>query len=249
LERQGNFAHFIQEQGPAIRRLEASGPVPNGAREGPFNVAKELAFIKVPRHRSAVNPDQGAVAAPALTVQLARHQLFAGAGLTEDQDGGVGWRHHLDLAQQPLHRRVLPNDVPESLGLAHFLLQVKILQLELRPQPLDLLERPRVYNRAGDFIGKNPQPRRPFVGRGNAGKHGDHPEDFVAELDGLNVQAPNLLVRRPPITHQKGRVPGKILHHDGFPCCPHPPHFPHPQRDARIIPIHPRPIRPALRSP
>ena len=92
----------------------------------------------------------------------------------------------------------MADDVAKGPGLADFLLQISVFQLKMRLQPLDFLEGAGVDNRPGDLIGKDAQPGRAFLRRGDGGEDGQHAEDLLFELDGLHVEAADML-RAPPI--------------------------------------------------
>jgi hypothetical protein len=91
-------------------------------------------------------------------VDLARDQLLAHAGLARDEHRGVGRRHQLDLAQDPLQGGTLSDDVTEGGCLEHLRAQVLVLQLELGLESLDLFESARVGDRARQVIGDEAQP-------------------------------------------------------------------------------------------
>src|SRR5207249_5932570 len=82
-----------------------------GAREGPLDVAKKLAFQKAGRKRGAVNLDKRLVAPRTIGVQSEGQQFFAGAAFSTDQHGGLGGRYLADQVEKPANRRARADDV------------------------------------------------------------------------------------------------------------------------------------------
>jgi hypothetical protein len=71
--------------------------VPEGPGEGPPEVTEKLAFDEGFRNGAAIDGGERLVPAQTLMVNGARHQFFAGAAFTGDENGGVGARHLFDL--------------------------------------------------------------------------------------------------------------------------------------------------------
>src|SRR5207253_3689410 len=65
LELERNVADFVEEEGPAVRQLEAPDPLRDGAREGPSLVAEQLALEKTGRDGGAVELHERPLATPA----------------------------------------------------------------------------------------------------------------------------------------------------------------------------------------
>ena len=61
----------------------------------------------------------------------ARDQLLSGAGLAQDQDGGIGRRHQIDLLERVPERAALPDDLLEVVDGLDLLLEVEILAVQL----------------------------------------------------------------------------------------------------------------------
>ena len=110
-----NVAHFVQEQRPAVRQLEAADLLRQGAGEGSSLVAEQFAFQQSGRNGGAVQRDEGEVPARTQPVDGARHQLLAGAGFTEDQHVRVGRRNHFHLPQDPPQGRAVADHLFEVL--------------------------------------------------------------------------------------------------------------------------------------
>ena len=143
----------------------------------------------------------------------------------------------------------VPDDVAESQRLAHFFLQVHVLELQMRPQSLDFLERPGVDHRPGDFVRKDAQPDRALFRGGDAGENREHAENLVLELDRLDVQAANMLMGGPLVTRQPRGSPAKSFTTIASPLAPTRPIFPTPSGMREYSPSMPRPVRPVLRLP
>ena len=90
MERQGEFADFIEENCAAVGQLEAAFAFVGGAGEGSFFVPEEFAFHEVLRQCGAVELDERSVLARGIAVHRVGHQLFAGAVFALDEHGGVG---------------------------------------------------------------------------------------------------------------------------------------------------------------
>ena len=73
------------------------------------------------------------------------HELLAGAGLAEEEHGGVGGGHLLDLGEDAGERGARPDDLVEAPGVADLLLEDDVLRLqpllELAHLPQARLER------------------------------------------------------------------------------------------------------------
>ena len=102
LEIQGNVAHFIQKQSPAMRHFKAADFLTERAGEGSPLVAKQLAFEQPGGNRRAVQADKGKIPSWTQAVNGARHQLLASPGFPQDQYSRVGRRHHFHLSLQLL---------------------------------------------------------------------------------------------------------------------------------------------------
>ena len=59
LQGRGHVGDFVEEDGTAMRRLQASGFVLESAREGTTHVSEQFAFQQVLRERGAVDDDEG----------------------------------------------------------------------------------------------------------------------------------------------------------------------------------------------
>src|SRR3546814_7219755 len=83
---QRHVADLVQEQGAALRLLEAAGGPHGGAGERSLLVAEQLRLDQLARYRRHVERHERSVAPLAVVVQGARHQLLAGSGLAGDRE-------------------------------------------------------------------------------------------------------------------------------------------------------------------
>src|SRR5712675_2470537 len=88
----GQLADFVEEDRPAIGRLEPSEPALQRAGERAFLVSEQLGRYERRRNGRAVHANERSARAARALVKGARDQLFAGSGLAENEDGGVGVR-------------------------------------------------------------------------------------------------------------------------------------------------------------
>ena len=102
LERQ--LADLVEEDRSAVGRLEGARAVLIGAGEGAARVAEELALDEARRDRTAVDQHEGLAGTRAVSDDLGRDELLAGAALALDEDVRVGLAHSLDDVEEPLHR-------------------------------------------------------------------------------------------------------------------------------------------------
>ncbi len=93
LERLGHVADLVQEDRPAVGRLELPVLLTDGAGEGALLVAEELALEEPLRNGGAVDGDEGFPRAAARPVDLPRYHVLAGAAFAEEQNRGVAVGH------------------------------------------------------------------------------------------------------------------------------------------------------------
>ena len=101
-------ADLVEEDGPAVGRLELADLELVRAGEGPALVPEELAFEQLPRDRRAVDLDERAALPDRLLVDRAGHHVLAGAGLAHDEDGDVDLRGLLDDLADLAHLGAAP---------------------------------------------------------------------------------------------------------------------------------------------
>ena len=99
LQGQRQLANLVQKDGAAVGLLKPARTGCAGAGERAFFVAEQFGFEQRIRNGRAVDLDEGPVAPPAGQVHGACEQLLARARLAQQQHGGLGLRHTLQLAQ------------------------------------------------------------------------------------------------------------------------------------------------------
>ena len=87
IERQ--LTDLVEEDCAAVGDLEPADALVDGAGEGALDVAEQLALDQPRSDRAAVDLDQRPVAARAAAVHARGEELLAGAGLADDQHGGI----------------------------------------------------------------------------------------------------------------------------------------------------------------
>jgi hypothetical protein len=114
LEGPGQLAHLVEEERPAVRRLEEPLLVPVRSRERATDEAEELRLEELLGDPPAVDGDEGHARAQRLAMQHPGDQLLprpAGAG---DEHGGVVGRHLLRHLHRPPHGRRADDDLAEA---------------------------------------------------------------------------------------------------------------------------------------
>ena len=127
LQAQVKVADFVDEQGPAVRLLEAADPAIGCAGEGAADVPEELAFDQSGRYRGTIDSHKWAFFSRAVVMQRLGNQLFSGAGFAQNQHRAVNLGSALDLGKDIFH----------LLGLADDLVQSKLL-IEPPTQAIEL---------------------------------------------------------------------------------------------------------------
>ena len=90
MERQGEFADFIEENRAAVGQLKAAFAFVGGPGEGSLFVPEEFAFDEVLGQGGAVELDEGAVLAVGVAVHRVGDEFLAGAVFALDKHGGIG---------------------------------------------------------------------------------------------------------------------------------------------------------------
>ena len=109
-----NIAHLVQEKRTFVGQLETANLLRYGSGERASLVTKKLTFQQIQRNGSAIQLYERTPASRAEVVNCARDQLLAGACLSLDKNGGIGWRHAFDLFKDRLQSRALAYDLFES---------------------------------------------------------------------------------------------------------------------------------------
>ena len=85
----GQLSDFVQKNGAPVRHFKATRTRTHSAGERAFGVAEQLALEQAGRKRRAVDLDEQLSFSWAETVDMARHEILAGARLAGDQHTGV----------------------------------------------------------------------------------------------------------------------------------------------------------------
>ena len=99
------LADFVEEDGPAVRQLEATEAPLRRTGERPFLVAEELRRDQLARNGRAVHAHEGAGATRRPPMDRAGDEFLARAGLASDQHGGVGRGDLRHAREHRLQRR------------------------------------------------------------------------------------------------------------------------------------------------
>ena len=116
--RDGHLADFVEQEGAVLGQLEAAGAALDGAGEGAFLVAEELALDQRLGNGRAVDGDKGLAAAGAEVVQGAGDEFLAGAALAGDEHRNVAGGDTLDQREDLLHLRRRADQGAEDAGFA-----------------------------------------------------------------------------------------------------------------------------------
>src|SRR5579859_3638117 len=147
-------------------------------------MAEKFAFKQFLGNGRAVDADEWFVLAQAPVVDFVRDQFLAGAAFTQDQHRRLSRRDEVNLTDDVPQRRTLAYQFAEGFGFDDFLLQVGVLDFQLRFEALDFLERPRVGDGGAEVIGVNLVPGTSILRPAGAGKNGEHSQDFAPKRDG-----------------------------------------------------------------
>jgi len=118
LELRRHVSDFIEQQRSAVGSFEQSGL--GGFRIGKCSalVPKQLALQEVRGNGGAIQLDEWAGRSGPAIVQRTREQLFTGAGVTGDEDRGIGMRENAGgTLECGAERRTLPDDLAERVRL------------------------------------------------------------------------------------------------------------------------------------
>jgi len=125
------FADFVEEDGSAVRQLEAAEAALRRPGECPFIVAKQLRRDQLARHRRTVYADERSGATCRPPMDRAGHKFLARAGLARNQHGGIGPGDFGHAAKHRLQRRRCPDDLLEHRGSVDLVPQYEVLFIEL----------------------------------------------------------------------------------------------------------------------
>ena len=103
LQRQRQFADFVEEQRPARGGFDASLPLDMRPGKGAFFMTEQLAFQKIFRDRATIDGDEGAAFPRAAAVDRQRGHFLSRAAFAQNQYRNVRGRHLANRAKHLLH--------------------------------------------------------------------------------------------------------------------------------------------------
>src|SRR5207245_2919060 len=124
LQLKRDITDLIKEQRALVGQFKPADPLGDGAGEGAYLMAEQLAFEQPCRDRRTVNLDEGPLATLTQIVDRASDEFLAGTSLALNQHGGVGRRDSFHLLQNTLQRCALPDDLFEVGFGSDLVLQV-----------------------------------------------------------------------------------------------------------------------------
>jgi hypothetical protein len=124
LEEEWERADLVEEEGAAVGEFNLPGMGGVGSGEGTFFVAEELGLHEGFGEGSAVDADEGLVAAWAEVDDGACGELFAGAALSAEEDGAVAGGHPAEGFVEALHRLAAADHVAEGVALGELAAEV-----------------------------------------------------------------------------------------------------------------------------
>lgn len=130
LKRRWKFTDFIQEQGSARGRLDATDALGVRAREGAFFVAEQFALEERLGDRSAVDGNEGRIFSHTAAMDCQGGHLFSGPTFTKDQDGRIRSRDLPDGREHVEHTLTRSEQSFKGVG--------PLLALEFHEIPLQL---------------------------------------------------------------------------------------------------------------
>src|SRR5581483_11710161 len=194
---QRHFADFIQKQRAALRSFETASAVLDRAGERAADVSEEFAFKKLFRNRGAVDTNQRLFLPRTATMNFARDQFFAGAGLTRDEDRRVRRRDEINLADDLAQRAALTNEIAKRARFDNLLLKICVLLFELVFQALDLFKRTRVNYGSAKVASEHRPVRKRFRQHIVAQERRDNSEDLLFESHGYDDERLDALSLEP----------------------------------------------------
>src|SRR4029079_15105618 len=138
LHRHRHLADLVEEDGAAVRQLEAPRLLAGGTGEGALLVAEELALDQRLGQRRAVEGDERPLAARRHRVDAARHQALAGAALAADEDRRAALCLSFDRLLELVDGAPLPEERAEMPRGEDLAAQRLVLLLELLAVRLEL---------------------------------------------------------------------------------------------------------------
>src|SRR5690606_16841415 len=106
---QRQVTYLVEKQGTALRCFDATNLALTGSGECALLMTEQLGVDQLLGNGPTVDRHERAVGPPRLVVQAARHQLFARAAFTSDQNRGIAWGNLVDQVPQLSCRLALPD--------------------------------------------------------------------------------------------------------------------------------------------
>ena len=164
-----DFPDLVEEQGSALSLFHPSGAAFVGPGEGPLLMPEQFGFEKCGGKRGAVDCDHRTAGAPAELVDGLGDEFLAGTALSRDQNGGRRRTDLLDLLEDLLHPRGVPDEALHAETAFEPLMQLFVFGLQsgstegsLDPQfqfvdletaLTDIVIRPLLHRRHRHFLG------------------------------------------------------------------------------------------------
>ena len=116
LDGERQLADLIEKNGAAVRQLHFADLARAGARVGPALVAEEFVLHQPLRNCGAIQSHKWLFAPRRKMMNSAGKEFFARAAFAQQQDGGIGCGHALDLVAGFLHGSVFAEDAREAIA-------------------------------------------------------------------------------------------------------------------------------------
>src|ERR1700726_721902 len=113
LEFERHLPDLIKKQRALVSQLESPNLLRNRTGKRTFLMAEEFALQKALRNRGAIYFNEAAPLAWTQLVSRPGDQFFSGSGLTQNENGRIGWRNDLNAFQNGLESESLPHHVPD----------------------------------------------------------------------------------------------------------------------------------------
>ena len=130
LQRERKFPDLVEEERAALGHFDPAQFSRVGAGKSALLVAEEFVLEERFRDRRAVDGDEGAFGAGGELMNGARQQFLSRSAFPEDQDGGVGGRHALDLQEGVLQTLARAHQARQRHALLKLLLEQECAALE-----------------------------------------------------------------------------------------------------------------------
>src|SRR6266404_1273670 len=147
-------------------------------------------------------------------MDFVRDQFLTRPGLPQDENGGFSWRHHFDLPNELAKDSTLAYQIAEGFGLNDFLLQIGIVEFQLRLETLDFLEGTCVGNSGTYVVTEELAPWTSFLANFGPQIPSHNSQHLVLETDSRAIESHNTLSRDPNRIGQPLPVPSRLVQDD-----------------------------------